>query len=211
MITIAPNCDSIPIHQRSDCWPQGTGASQQSCAAKDCCWDPVKNGSVPQCFYPSNYQGYIVQSSKWTPTGMSYTLTRNSSSGWPADIKTLTLDVIYETQQRLHFKVCLTFFFLLHVLLMGGSRKFHHFLVVNVFHRGPYEPPFRSNWTPWSSRFLRGSVPEFLRKPIATCGFPGGGGGGGLDPLSPTLEMSMLLFACWLILHAFCSSPECSK
>ena len=124
MITIAPQCDSIPIDKRSDCWPQGTGASQQSCAAKDCCWDPVKNGSVPQCYYPSNYQGYMVQSSKWTPTGMSYTLTRNSSSGWPAEIKTLTLDVIYETQYRLHFKVCFTFFFLLPVLLMGRSRKF---------------------------------------------------------------------------------------
>ena len=24
-----------------------------------------------------------------------------------------------------------------------------------------------------------GSVPEYLRKPIATCDFPGGGGGGG--------------------------------
>ena len=30
----------------------------------------------------------------------------------------------------------------------------------------------------WAERvqFLRGSVPELLRKPIATCGFPGGGG-----------------------------------
>ena len=49
----------------------------------------------------------------------------------------------------------------------------------NIFHRGPYRPPSRRN----SSR--RGSVPEFLRKPIATCDFPaGGGGGGGVDPLS---------------------------
>ena len=50
-----------------------------------------------------------------------------------------------------------------------------------VFHRGPNGPPSRSNWT-WgggggggqvASRG-RGCVPEFLKKPIATCYFPGG-------------------------------------
>ena len=49
----------------------------------------------------------------------------------------------------------------------------------------------RAVWTslekqldPWGPIAFRGvSVPEFIRKPIATCDFPGGGGG---DPLSHT-------------------------
>ena len=71
------------------------------------------------------------------------------------------------------------------------------FLVINVFHRGPYVPhpeAIGRLWS-WSSiccitfnllpdcthyieaqssyRFSRGSIPVFLRKPIATCNFPG--------------------------------------
>lgn len=101
-----PHCTDIPVAQRSDCWPQG-GASQQSCIAKGCCWGSSgKNlGGVPSCYYPSNYVGYTVDSAKQIPRGMRYSLSRNSSSGWPSDIKSLTLDVIYETQQRLHVKL----------------------------------------------------------------------------------------------------------
>ena len=57
-------------------------------------------------------------------------------------------------------------------------------LEINIFQRGQYGPPLRSYWT--ASQGV--SVPEFLRKPIAACDFPGvcvwGGGGGGsrLDP-----------------------------
>ena len=29
-------------------------------------------------------------------------------------------------------------------------------LVINVFHRGPYEPPSRNNWTPWVQLPLEG-------------------------------------------------------
>ena len=59
---------------------------------------------------------------------------------------------------------------------MGGPDNAFLKDFTNIFHRGPYRPPSRRN----SSR--RGSVPEFLRKPIATCDFPVGGGGA--DPLS---------------------------
>ena len=108
MNTTAPQCGSIAEASRSDCWPQGVGATQQVCVAKGCCWSPTQqNGlkNVPWCYYPSNPAGYSVQSSKQTPTGMSYTLTRSISSGWPSDINSVTLDVMYETQNRLHFKV----------------------------------------------------------------------------------------------------------
>ena len=59
----------------------------------------------------------------------------------------------------------------------GGLRVYNIFLVINEFPReaiGPIEKqldPSRNNWT---HCFSRGSVPGFLRKPIATCDFPGG-------------------------------------
>ena len=48
--------------------------------------------------------------------------------------------------------------------------------VFNVFYRGPYEPPSRSDWTPYPRGPIAsqgGSVPVFLRKLKATCDFPG--------------------------------------
>ena len=54
-----------------------------------------------------------------------------------------------------------------------------NFLVNNVFHRRLYGPPSRSDWTLEVQLLLRGTVPVFRRKHIATCDFPGRGGGGG--------------------------------
>ena len=63
-----------------------------------------------------------------------------------------------------------------------------------VFHIGLYEPPSRNNCTQGVQ--LLGSVPVFLRKPLATCDFPGvcvcvGGGGGGPHPAPPRLDPPM--------------------
>ena len=76
---------------------------------------------------------------------------------------------------------------------MRGSRKFRQegpdnvvFNGMSVFYRGPYEPPSRSNWTPGSNCFSRGSVPVFLRKHIATWDFLQGRGFG------PPLDSSMI-------------------
>ena len=53
------------------------------------------------------------------------------------------------------------------------------FLVINIFHREPYGPPIGPEG---SNRFSMGggggsgALPLFLRKPIATCDFPGRSG-----------------------------------
>ena len=43
------------------------------------------------------------------------------------------------------------------------------FFVINVFHKGLYEPISRSNWTRWIQLLLE----SIFLKPIATCDFPG--------------------------------------
>ena len=54
---------------------------------------------------------------------------------------------------------------------------------ISVFHRGSHGPPSRSNWVQLGFNCLSmGSVPVFVRKTIATCGFLGGS-----HPLPPPL------------------------
>ena len=76
----------------------------------------------------------------------------------------------------------------------GGSDKV---LVINVFYREPYRPLSRSNRTVVHLLLSQvGSVPVFIRKPIATCHFPGGGGGSDrltLLPLDLPIRKRMII------------------
>ena len=101
---MSTECRNITVYQRTDCLPQGR-ATEHACTTAGCCWGPLAIPNAPPCFYPQNYKGYFVQSHKRIPGGMSYTLLRNTTSGWPHDINTLHLDVTYEGSTRLHFKV----------------------------------------------------------------------------------------------------------
>ena len=63
-----------------------------------------------------------------------------------------------------------------------GHDNLTTFLVINVVHRGPYEPASRAAG---HKCFPSVSALVFLMKPIATCDFPGQEEG--RDPLSPPL------------------------
>ena len=69
-----------------------------------------------------------------------------------------------------------------------GVRLFIFLEVIDEFYRESYRPPTRSNWTPFRGR---GSVPVFLREPIATCGFLDGGGG------HPALRSESVHYGCF--------------
>ena len=108
-------CDIPSTSARFNCHPD-PNPSQSKCAARGCCWQtssisPAKNGipnagqGIPSCYFPQNYNGYNISSLKETDYGYRAVLARSSSSGWPDDIKTLTMDVWLETAKRLHFKV----------------------------------------------------------------------------------------------------------
>ena len=61
-------------------------------------------------------------------------------------------------------------------ILSGGVLTFFNFsFVINIFHRGPYKPPSKVCVCVcvcvWGGG--GGSIPVFLRKPLATCYFPG--------------------------------------
>lgn len=129
---VKPHCPTIPANLKFDCYPED-GITKEKCENRGCCWkipeeheqpDPEKqylhfstydfatNSSLhlpplkePYCYYPSNYSSYNMQSLVPTETGYVGVLTRDTPSYYPEDIKTLALNIKFETKTRLHFKV----------------------------------------------------------------------------------------------------------
>ncbi|KAK7508001.1 hypothetical protein BaRGS_00000966 [Batillaria attramentaria] len=93
---------------RFDCWPEYNGATQELCQARGCCWNgsPSVNG-VPYCFYPDNYVSYTVSDVSYlsSKSGMTATLVRKTASPFPNDVVQLQVDVTFETESRLRFKI----------------------------------------------------------------------------------------------------------
>ncbi|CAH1794350.1 unnamed protein product [Owenia fusiformis] len=97
------SCD-ISDNDRFDCFSD-RGATQAKCEARGCCWKPASSNGIPYCFYPTDNEGYKVDSETLTEWGMTAKLSRSSKSHWPEDVMQLQLDVKYETASRLHFKI----------------------------------------------------------------------------------------------------------
>ncbi len=106
-------CDLIPDVARFDCYPDGNG-TQAKCEARKCCWRPMIQQSnlseradpnVPSCFYPSDFPTYDVTSNEPTDFGQRLRLFRSQKTYMPFDILNLTVDLIYETQQRFRIKI----------------------------------------------------------------------------------------------------------
>ena len=107
-------CSIINKNERFDCHPDAS-PSTSNCNSRGCCWQPVTDSGdagnvrqlvdVPYCFFPRQYSGYNVTSWKETDYGFTASLSRSTPSGWPMDIKILSLDIWFETEKRIHFKV----------------------------------------------------------------------------------------------------------
>uniref|UniRef100_A0A3Q2ZNL4 Maltase-glucoamylase, intestinal-like n=1 Tax=Kryptolebias marmoratus TaxID=37003 RepID=A0A3Q2ZNL4_KRYMA len=88
-----PQCPSIPLAERVDCFPDA-GASKLKCEQRGCCWSPLDERNVPWCFFPTNH-GY-----------MNAQLKRLASpSLFGADIEQLTFHAEMQTNSRLRFKI----------------------------------------------------------------------------------------------------------
>ncbi|XP_075760227.1 lysosomal alpha-glucosidase isoform X3 [Pelodiscus sinensis] len=98
-------CDISP-DSRFDCAPEKR-VSRAACEARGCCYVPVSSRapafSQPWCFFPASYPSYKVENLSATETGYTANLTRTVASAFPADVLLLRLDVVFETEGRLHF------------------------------------------------------------------------------------------------------------
>lgn len=103
--TFVPQCPTIPLGERVDCFPD-VGASKQQCEARGCCWAPLDERNVPWCFFSTNH-GYMVDSvDQSNPNVMKASLKRMASpSLFGADIEQLSFHAEMQTPNRLHFKI----------------------------------------------------------------------------------------------------------
>nr|XP_048674815.1 lysosomal alpha-glucosidase isoform X2 [Caretta caretta] len=99
------HCDVSP-DSRFDCAPEKL-LSRAECEARGCCYVPVSiKGSAiwqPWCFFPPSYPSYKMENLSATETGYTAGLTRTVPSFFPEDLMVLRLDVVFETEGRLHF------------------------------------------------------------------------------------------------------------
>lgn len=106
---VPSKCD-VPPNSRFDCAPD-KGISREECEARGCCYVPA--GQVlkaplmgqPWCFFPPSYPSYRLENLNSTETGYTATLTRTSPTFFPKDVLSLQLDVLMETESRLHFMI----------------------------------------------------------------------------------------------------------
>ncbi|KAG8507496.1 Lysosomal alpha-glucosidase [Galemys pyrenaicus] len=101
-------CD-VPPNSRFDCAPE-KGMTREQCEARGCCYvpagqRPANRMGQPWCFFPTSYPSYTLGNLTRTATGYTATLTRATPTFFPKDILTLRLDVLLETESRLHFTV----------------------------------------------------------------------------------------------------------
>uniref|UniRef100_A0A8C4TP45 Lysosomal alpha-glucosidase n=1 Tax=Erpetoichthys calabaricus TaxID=27687 RepID=A0A8C4TP45_ERPCA len=97
-------CGVAP-QSRFDCAPD-KAVSQPECLNRGCCYSPLHKSrdlGAPWCFFPSVYPGYILGKLNQTKGGENAHLTRSSKTFIPQDIMALEMDVMWETEARLHF------------------------------------------------------------------------------------------------------------
>uniref|UniRef100_A0A4W5R3K0 Lysosomal alpha-glucosidase n=1 Tax=Hucho hucho TaxID=62062 RepID=A0A4W5R3K0_9TELE len=78
---------------------------RRECQGRGCCYAPLPqglSGGPPWCFYPPSYSGYRMGPLTPTSRGQAATLTRPTPSYLPRDISMLRLEILDETEGRLH-------------------------------------------------------------------------------------------------------------
>ncbi|KAJ8251633.1 hypothetical protein GJAV_G00223460 [Gymnothorax javanicus] len=97
------SCQAAP-EERFDC-ARDRSLSRAECEARGCCYVPLKDSisrGPPWCFYPPSFPGYKMGPLYPSSRGSASTLTRSTPSYLPRDISTLRLEVMEESDDRLH-------------------------------------------------------------------------------------------------------------
>ncbi|XP_076839543.1 lysosomal alpha-glucosidase [Brachyhypopomus gauderio] len=105
-------CYLIAEAWRFDCYPErGVVVTEEMCHARNCCFVhdskarlPGQSG-VPWCFYPPDFPSYELVSIDDVEMGYRGKLVRTQKTYYPKDIETLRLDVLFESDNRLHVKI----------------------------------------------------------------------------------------------------------
>lgn len=90
-------CELASIADRFDCYPE-PGSSQQGCEARGCCWGALGNDSepnIPYCYYPADYQGYVLDYLDYYSDHISAKLHRKIPSGIDKDVQSVAVNIVF--------------------------------------------------------------------------------------------------------------------
>jgi len=109
----AQQCEQSSKAARFNCHPEDN-PTQDKCEARKCCWRPILRQSnltasqdpdVPFCYYPSDFPTYEVTSNETTDFGQRFQLYKSQAAFMPLDILNLTVELLYESEQRFRIKI----------------------------------------------------------------------------------------------------------
>ncbi|CAF0775981.1 unnamed protein product [Rotaria sp. Silwood1] len=114
----AQQCDHISNVARFDCYPE-KDPTKEKCLARNCCWRlPIEPANytqkqsigfgfvdVPFCYYPKDFPNYKIASNEITDFGQRIRILKRQTTYMPHDILNLTVDLIYETEQRFRIRI----------------------------------------------------------------------------------------------------------
>ncbi|KAL1434762.1 hypothetical protein MTO96_001660 [Rhipicephalus appendiculatus] len=90
-------CELPSVADRFDCYPE-PGSTQQGCEARGCCWGALGNASgpnIPYCYYPADYQGYVLDDLDYFPDHISAKLHRKIPSGIDKDVQSVAVNIVF--------------------------------------------------------------------------------------------------------------------
>jgi hypothetical protein len=106
-------CEQPSNAARFNCYPEDN-PTQEKCEARKCCWrlpfqlsnsTVFSDPTVPYCYYPSDFPSYEVTSNETTDFGLRIRLFKSQTTYMPHDITNLTVDLIFDTQQRFRMQI----------------------------------------------------------------------------------------------------------
>lgn len=107
----------VPDNEKFDCHPDRP-VSEEECLKRGCCYSPESDLTVkdfdlidsrylgvPSCYYSSKYVGYELGNVTSSADGLTATLSRKIPSGFPSDVQSLDLEVVFIDDANLRIKV----------------------------------------------------------------------------------------------------------
>ncbi|XP_055452485.1 sucrase-isomaltase, intestinal [Psammomys obesus] len=96
--------------ERFSCYPDAGTATQQACVQRGCIWKEVNVPyNLPDCYFPSEHDPYLLTSTQYFPTGITAELQLNSANtriNLPSNpISNLRVEVKYHKNDMLQFKI----------------------------------------------------------------------------------------------------------
>ncbi|XP_025725600.2 LOW QUALITY PROTEIN: sucrase-isomaltase, intestinal [Callorhinus ursinus] len=101
---------NFSVNERFTCYPDADPASKEKCEARGCLWEtPPLSSRAPDCYFPRQYNPYLVSSTQYSSMGITTDLQLNPTRAQiklPSEpISALRVEVKYHKNDMLQFKI----------------------------------------------------------------------------------------------------------